>query len=377
MVVNNSHDIDFGILQEFANDSRVTDMVVSEDGRVWVDCGQGLKECKPRVPMHSPKLLREYAVWLCAQLGKRLDDACPIADASTNSGIRIHAVLAPVVAQGAALSVRFPTLKKYDLLALSSQGMFPKEIAYVLGFLVKLKANILITGSTGSGKTTLMKALLAMADSHDRIISVEETRELGELTANHVSLSVREANVEGVGEIGLSQLVKATLRMRPDRIVLGECRGEEIADLLRVFTSGHKGGMTTIHADEVEKVPARLMALGLLAKLEPAALCALAAGAFDVVIHVERASDGRRMVREIGVLQYLPAASALQGKAVLRLERCFSDGSIRMLVLPEWKKFAKCWRLPEDISNICASNFSKNSFNQRNFNQRNFNQIAS
>lgn len=111
MVVNNSHDIDFGILQEFANDSRVTDMVVSEDGRVWVDCGQGLKECKPRVPMHSPKLLREYAVWLCAQLGKRLDDACPIADASTNSGIRIHAVLAPVVAQGAALSVRFPTLK--------------------------------------------------------------------------------------------------------------------------------------------------------------------------------------------------------------------------------------------------------------------------
>lgn len=347
MVVNNLINLDFGILQEFANDSRVTDLVVSEEGRVWVDAGKGLQECIPRVPLKNPSLLREYAVWLCAQLGKRLDDACPIADASTNSGIRIHAVLAPIVAQGAALSIRFPALKRYDLLALSNKGMMPKELAHILSVLVKLKANMLITGSTGSGKTTLMKALLASANSQDRIVSVEETRELGELTANHVSLGVREANVEGVGAIGLSQLVKATLRMRPDRIILGECRGEEIADLLRVFTSGHKGGMTTLHADEVGKVPARLMSLGLLAGLSPAALCSLAAGAFDVVIHVEREFDGRRMVKELGVLEYLPGGG-LQGVSVLRLER-LRDDSIRMESFPEWAKFARQWQLSEDL----------------------------
>lgn len=353
MVGNNVRDIDFGILQEFASDPLVTDMVISEEGRVWVDRGQGLRECKPRVPLCNPALLREYAVWICAQLGKRLDDACPIADASTNSGVRIHAVLAPVVAQGAALSIRFPSLKRYDLLALSNQGMFPKEIAYILGVLVKLKANIMITGSTGSGKTTLMKALLSIADCNDRIVSVEETRELGELTANHVSLSVREANVEGVGGIGLSQLVKATLRMRPDRIILGECRGEEIADLLRVFTSGHKGGMTTLHADEVEKVPARLMALGLLAGLDPAALCALAAGAFDVVIHVERMRDGKRMIRELGILESSPSGEVLRGIPVLRLTNR-GGNNICIETSQSWNKFAKRWNLPKDNVLVCS-----------------------
>lgn len=360
MVVSksNTRDIDFGILQEFAADLHVTDMVISEEGRVWVDRGQGLRECVPRVPLRNPTLLREYAVWLCAQLGKRLDDACPIADASSKSGIRIHAVLAPVVAQGAALSIRFPSIKRCDLLSLSNQGMFPQELAYMLSVLVQLRANIVITGSTGSGKTTLMKALLAVADSHDRIVSVEETRELGALTANHVSLSVREANVEGAGEISLSQLVKATLRMRPDRIILGECRGEEIADLLRVFTSGHKGGMTTLHADEVEKVPARLMALGLLAGLEPAALCALAAGAFDVVIHVERTADGRRMVRELGVLESSSQGSVLRGIAVLQLIRR-ADNRLNMEVLPAWAKFAQRWQLPEDITSIHTCDLSQ------------------
>lgn len=344
-------DLDFGILQEFASDKRVTDIVVSERGRVWVDYGKGLCERAMRVPLKNPALLREYAVWLCAQVGKRLDDACPIADASSNSGIRIHAVLAPVVAQGAALSIRFPSPQHYDLLSLSNQGMFPQELIAVLSLLVRLRANIVITGSTGSGKTTLMKALLADANKDDRIVSVEETRELGELTANHVSLSVREANVEGAGEIGLSQLVKATLRMRPDRIILGECRGEEIADLLRVFTSGHKGGMTTLHADQVEKVPARLMALGLLAKLEPQALCALAAGAFDVVIHVERANDGKRMIREIGVLQSLSGGSGLQGIPVLQLNRD-SRGGVAINATMAWADFAKKWQIPEDITTV-------------------------
>lgn len=342
--------IDFGILQSLSQRSGITDMVVTEEGRVWADCGKGLQEYFPTISLRSADVLRQYAVWLCSQFGKRLDDACPIVDASSASGMRIHAVLTPLVAQGAALSVRFPPQEPYNLNALVDRGMFPRVIKVLLYLLVRSRANVLVTGSTGSGKTTLMKAMLLACDAADRIVSVEETRELMHMSANQVALSVRDANVEGVGCIGLPQLVKATLRMRPDRIILGECRGEEIADLLRVFTSGHRGGMTTLHADEVKKVPARLMSLGLLAGLSPASLCALAAGAFDVVIHVAPVA-GRRMIREFGVLHCQGAV--LRGVPVLRLEPR-GDTDMAVVLTNEWKAFAKRWQLPRNPYQLLA-----------------------
>lgn len=341
-------DIDFGILQELADNPQTTDIVVTDTGHVWVDKGFGLQEYNPRIPFDNPMILREYAVWLCAQLGKRLDDSCPIADASSPVGVRVHALIAPIVLSGAAISIRFPALKRYCLTELSSRGMFPIELSRILYLLVTQRANILITGSTGSGKTTLMKSLLASCDEKDRIVTVEETRELGSLSKDHVSLATREANVEGAGSVGLSDLVKATLRMRPDRIILGECRGQEIADLLRVFTCGHKGGMTTLHADKVQKVPARLMSLGLLAGLEPSALCALAADAFDVVIHVERV-NGTRVVKELGVLRSTDSG-ALEGVPILRLKNYVnsndSNFSAQIEATSAWKNFAVKWHLP-------------------------------
>lgn len=341
--------IDFGILQEFADNPHTTDLVVTEDCRVWVDQGNGLVECFPKIPLRDSCVLRTYAVWLCAQLGKRLDDACPIADASSVSGIRVHAIIAPLVRQGAAISVRFPSRHPYDLNLLAKHGMVASALLPLLRGLVRQRANILITGSTGSGKTTLMKALLLAADLSDRVVSVEETRELAGVAQHHVSLSVREANVEGSGAIGLTQLVKATLRMRPDRIILGECRGEEIADLLRVFTSGHRGGMTTLHADTVQHVPARLMALGLLAGLQPAALAALAAGAFDVVIHVQRVHN-ERMIQEIGILQSttsgligIPLVSVRQLGA--KQDNQCSSKQLDIQSASLWQQFSQRWAL--------------------------------
>ncbi len=294
--------MELGPLSRLAEEPGVTDIAVTCDGTVWADWGQGMTPCVSH-PFPSPHAIREFAVRLCSQLGKRLDDACPIADASTVEGVRVHAVIAPLVPQGAAISIRLPDVARPSLRSLSNNGMFPSNWLPALNALVARQTSILITGGTGAGKTTLLKALLKQCAPTERIITVEEVRELGMIEhTNHVSLVTREANMEGAGAIGLSQLIAATLRMRPDRIIVGECRGAEIADLLRALNSGHRGSMTTLHANHVGAVPSRLVSLGLLAGLEPRATAALAEDAFDVVLHVERV-DGKRRLAQIGCLE--------------------------------------------------------------------------
>lgn len=305
MHINNTESgLMFGPLDEFVREAKVSDIAVTEDGRVWVDAGDGMRERTTRLRFHSPEIVREFAVRLCSQLGHRLDDSCPIADVSTPEGIRINVVIAPLVSRGAAISIRFPNRVAPRLEQLSAVGMMPEIWASTLRALVRRRASILLTGATAAGKTTLLKALLAECDANDRIVTVEETRELGQLAApNHVSLATREANVEGAGEIGLEELMRATLRMRPDRVILGECRGAEIVHLLRALNAGHKGGMATIHADGVTRVPTRLISLGMLAGLDAMATGLLLDGAFDALVHVQRISGVRR-ITQIGCLEF-------------------------------------------------------------------------
>lgn len=337
MALHDASGIHFGPLDALAKDPAVTDVAITCDGAVWVDRGDGMREQQLNMPLQSPQVLREFAVQLCSQLGRRLDDACPIADASTPGGIRVHAVIAPLVPCGASLSIRFPDRTGARLDNLYTAGMMPLPWMMLLRALVKRRASILITGGTGTGKTTLLKALLADCPGSERIVTVEEVRELGDCGhRNHVSLVTREANIEGAGEVDLAQLVKATLRMRPDRVVLGECRGEEIADLLRAFNSGHHGGMATLHADGVSRVPSRLAALGLLAGLDPLALAMLAEGAFDVVLHVER-YGGRRLIAQIGRL------AVGSDRRLVGVPLAMWNGTGSPSYAPAWGRFATRW----------------------------------
>ena len=289
-----------GPLELIAAEPHVTDIAVTSDGRVWADNGDGMHERFVDSGLKSPQVMRDFAVRLCAQLGRRLDDSCPIADASTPDGVRIHAVIAPIVSQGAAISIRLPDLSRATLDDLCANGTCPKQWEGLLQGFVETRSTILISGGTGSGKTTLLKALLGYCSEDERIITVEEIRELGSVPHKHCeSLVVREPNIEGAGAVTLEDLVKATVRMRPDRIVLGECRGEEISDLLRAFNSGHRGGMVTIHADSIDRIPARFSALGLLAGIQPQATALMAQEAFDCIIHMSRVK-GKRFISQIG-----------------------------------------------------------------------------
>ena len=335
----------FGYLDELVSDPAVTDIAVTGQGDVWIDRGAGMEEVLLRPGFAGPRAVRDYAVQLCAQLGRRLDDARPMADASSREGIRVHAVLAPLVPEGAAISIRLPNRNPPGLEELVADGLCPASWLFILRALVVNRATILVTGGTGAGKTTLLRALLGMCPQEQRLVVIEEVRELGRIAGhrNLVSLAARESNIEGAGGVGLVDLVKATLRMRPDRIILGECRGEEIADLLRAFNSGHRGGMATLHADNVERVPARLAALGLLAGLEPRALAALAQGAFDVVIHLER-TGGHRHIAQIGRLT-TTVDGRLLGEAV-----CTWPGRGAATYGTAWSKFARRWGIVTSAS---------------------------
>jgi pilus assembly protein CpaF len=212
-------------------------------------------------------------------------------------GIRVHAVLPPISTSGTLLSIRLPRRERLGLDDLDRAGMFdPIALDSVLP-LVAGRQNLLITGAGGSGKTTLLAALLGAADPADRIVVIEDVAELRIAHPQVVSLEARQANLEGAGAMGLERLVREALRMRPDRLVVGECRGGEIRELLAALNTGHDGGAGTLHANSLQDVPARLEALGALAGMSPEAVARQTISAIGAVLHLERRRQGRRLVQ--------------------------------------------------------------------------------
>src|SRR6187431_2079943 len=250
----------------YLEDPDVTDLFVNGGAGLFVDRGAGAV----RAPewRAAEEDVRELAVALIALGGRHLDDAWPCADVRLEDGLRVHAVLPPVAPAGPVISIRVPRLDRPDLAALQVGGMFDAGLRVWLEGAVARRENLLVTGAAGAGKTTLLAALLGCAAPTERIVTIEDVAELRIDHPHHVRLEARQPNLEGAGGIGLARLVREALRMRPDRLVVGECRGEEVRDLLTALNTGHDGGAGTLHANSLDDVPARLEALGALAGLD-------------------------------------------------------------------------------------------------------------
>lgn len=291
----------FGPLAGYIADASVTDVFVNGAAGLFVDRGRGAEPV--RGWRAAEREVRELAVALIGHGGRHVDDQSPCVDVRLASGIRVHVVLAPVSLTGTAISIRIPRVRAPDLPALAALGSFDAGQQRWLEQQVAHRANLLITGGTGTGKTTLLSALLAHVPPTERIVTIEDVAELAPRHPHHIALESRQQNLEGAGGIALSRLVRESLRMRPDRLIVGECRGEEVRELLTALNTGHDGGAGTLHASSLADVPARLEALGALAGMSEVALARQAVSAFTAVIHVERGPGAVRRIARIGRLR--------------------------------------------------------------------------
>lgn len=300
-----------GILESLLCAPGTTDILVTAPDAVWVDDGTGLR--RSAVRFADEAAVRRLAQRLALNAGRRLDEAQPWVDGhlshlgSAHSGgtlaVRLHAVLPPIAAAGTCLSLRVLRPTTQDLDALVGAGAIDAAASTLLRDIIAARLAFVVSGGTGAGKTTLLAALLGAVPEDERIVCVEDAAELAPRHPHFVKLLARVANVEGVGEVTVRDLVKQALRMRPDRIVVGEVRGAEVVDLLAALNTGHDGGAGTVHANNPAEVPARFEALAALGGLDRAALHSQLAAAIQVVLHVTRDRSGRRRLSEVGVLE--------------------------------------------------------------------------
>ncbi|MGW0534242.1 TadA family conjugal transfer-associated ATPase [Streptomyces sp. NPDC003032] len=318
-----------GPLEPLLADASVTDVLVCAPDRVWVDRGGGLE--LTGVTFRDAAAVRRLAQRLAAVAGRRLDDARPWVDARLPDGTRLHAVLPPVAVGSTCLSLRVVRPRAFTLAELVDAGTVPPGGDRVLRALLDARLSFLISGGTGSGKTTLLSALLGLVGPKERIVLAEDSAELRPEHPHVVRLESRPANQEGAGLVGLDDLVRQALRMRPDRLVVGEVRGAEVIHLLAALNTGHEGGCGTVHANAAGDVPARLEALGTAAGLDRAALHSQLAAALSVVIHLVRDRAGRRRIAEVHVLERAASGLVVTVPALRWGAEAFTEG-------PGWER---------------------------------------
>ncbi|MEZ0106352.1 pilus assembly protein CpaF [Catenulispora sp. EB89] len=288
-----------GVLDRYLSDPEVTDVLVNAPDSVWIERAGTLSRADVRFPDEAA--VRRLAQRLAAHAGRRLDDAAPYVDGVLPDGARLHAVLPPVAVRGTLISLRVPPRRAFTMDRLTAGGMTTEHGARLLRAIATARVSYLVTGGTGSGKTTLLGALLGLVPADERIVVTEECAEVVVDHPHVARLQCRTANQENRGAVNLRTLVRQALRMRPDRVVVGEVRGPEVLELLAAMNTGHDGCAATLHANGVEDVVARVEALAAPAGLERGALHAQLASAVQAVVHLVR-EKGKRRLASIGVI---------------------------------------------------------------------------
>jgi pilus assembly protein CpaF len=282
-----------GPLAPFLADPLVTDILVNGPGAVWIERAGALVRTPVVVDLAEASLLVERVV---APVGRRADPMHPVVDARLPDGSRVHVVVPPLAVDGPYLCIR-----RFGVRAIDLSAMAEPEVAEALVAAVRRRANIVVSGGTGSGKTTLLNALCGHIPDGQRVVTVEDAAELRLPAAHVVRLEARPGSSEGVAEVTIRDLVRAALRMRPDRVVVGEVRGPEAADLLDALSTGHDGSLATVHANSAADALGRLESLVLAAGrgMSPATVRERLARSVDLLVQVERTADGRRRVVEV------------------------------------------------------------------------------
>ena len=292
----------FGPLDRLLADPAVSDVLVNGPEEVWVDRYGKLESTNVR--FDSAEHLMRLVVRIVASTGRHLDEASPMVDVRLEDGSRLHAVIPPLVAEP-TVSIRRMRQVRWSLADLVAVGSMSEDMARFLADAVRWRRNIVISGGAATGKTTLLNVLSTSIPSHERIITIEETAELDFDHPHVVTLEGRTANIEGRGEVSLRELLRGSLRMRADRIVVGEVRGAEVFDMLQAMNTGHAGSLTTVHANGPQDALRRLENLVLMGgfELPSSAIRELLGAAFDLVVQTTRYPDGSRRVSSIHEVQ--------------------------------------------------------------------------
>ena len=291
-----------GPLEPLLKDESITDILVNGPDVVFVE-RRGLLE-RVGTRFQDEKHLLRIIQKIVSAVGRRVDESSPFVDARLADGSRVNAIVAPLAIDGSLLSIRKFSKIPIDMATMVAYGSIPAKVAVVLKAIVQARLNIVISGGTGSGKTTLLNALSSFINERERIVTIEDSAEL-QLQQVHVArLETRPPNIEGRGEITQRDLVKNALRMRPDRIILGECRSGEAFDMLQAMNTGHDGSMTTIHANTPRDSLSRIEQMIGMSDVEisPRSARAQIASAINVVVQIGRLSDGRRKLLSLSEL---------------------------------------------------------------------------
>jgi pilus assembly protein CpaF len=320
-----------GPLESVLRDPAVDEVMVNGPSSVFVERGGRVEPAA--VAFGSEAELRHVIERILAPLGRRVDEASPLADARLPDGSRVNVIIPPLSLDGPILTVRRFRRRGFTAAELVEHGTLTEALRAFLAGAVRGRVNLLISGGTGSGKTTTLNALSAFIPAGERIVTIEDAAELRLQQPHVVRLESRPANLEGRGEVPIRALVRNALRMRPDRIVVGEVRGPEALDMLSAMTTGHDGSLSTIHAGSPEEALRRLETLALMADvaLPLAAVREQVAGAIDLVVHQARGRDGERRVVEVAEVVRLAGGPATRELYAWRDDRpcwraALSDG---------------------------------------------------